>query len=105
MHARDRAKRAADSLETAILDLIDSLQHTGLKTATTDVLKPLRDLSDRVDVAFTLIEGKSAGYSREHVKRRTTAEAAMKPLASSIESQKQLEILVKKARRWTTERP
>lgn len=94
--AANTAHRAVARLGTAMVDLTDSLQHPDVKAAAVEALKPFAGLADRVGQAFSAIESKADSCSTELLQRRTAAEEALKPLASSVEGQRQLETLIKK---------
>lgn len=93
---KDSAFRAITRFDTAVAELLDSLEHPLLKVTATDAFTHLNDLSIRIDTAFTQITDRSRSLHSDLDKRRKTAEGALKPLASSVQSQKQLEELAKK---------
>lgn len=94
--AHTTAQRAVERLESGFADLLESLQNSELKATSTEALKGLRDLPKLLENAFAEIEEKSKDCSAKLTKRRVAAENILRPLASNVEGQKQLEILANK---------
>lgn len=94
--AEDAASRAITRFETAITELLESLEHPALKDAASEAFKSFNQLSTQVDTAFTTVTKEATIQADKLQSRHETAEQTMKPLASTIASQKQLEALSKK---------
>ena len=94
--AEDAAARAVTRFATAVSDLVDSLEHPELKVAATAAFADFARLSSQVGSAFTAVSAKSKTIAATLDRRRKAAEQTMKPLAASVESEKQLEALSKK---------